>query len=153
MRLVCDKIVRSPQAPQATTAHTLEYPRKASVDQRLQSSFSRSLWYEPDLPGPVFGVAGVLRGHEDFHSVRITLEMGFDLVGACEIVGFDLTGIRDAELLHAAQFAMAARNRVLAGGGCRYVVPTNAWGERLIGFVHGFSRRVATSPFALTLDF
>lgn len=115
--------------------------------------FGRTLWQDPDLPGPMFDLRGTIVGHEAFHELRRTLALGFEIAGADESAGFDLTRIAVIDDLNVAQFALAVGNRVLVGGKCRYIIPQVAWGQLLVTLAGRFGRQVSSTPESVILDF
>jgi hypothetical protein len=123
----------------------------AAMASDANRRFRRTVWHEPDLPGPMFGLEGVLVGREVFHRVRVTLEMGFELAGQAGLVGFDLTEVTVIDDFNAAQFALAARQRVLEGSRVRLVLPDTAWGIKLLSWVRGCARQITPRPDSSTI--
>lgn len=99
----------------------------------------------------MFGLEGALVGREMFHRSRVTLSMGFELAGPNGLVGFDLTGVTNIDDMNTAQFALAARQRVLEGGRIRLVLPGTAWGDKLLEWVRGCTRQIALRPDSSTV--
>lgn len=127
------------------------YGPMAAVAYDAARGFRRTVWLDPELPGPMFGLEGALVGHEMFHRSGVTLSMGFELAGLNGLVGFDLTGLTSIDDMNSAQFALTARQRVLKGGRMRLVLPGAAWGAKLLDWVRGCTRQIVLRPDSSTV--
>lgn len=113
--------------------------------------FAITLHYSPEAPGLVHQFEGEFVGRQAFQVVQRTLDFACEMAGTLGNLGIDLIYVDKADDLTMGLFSALAGRRHSEKGRCRFLVPMDAQGEKLLQALSLYTHKFTPDPTTMSV--